>query len=109
MFENGYGYFVVDVTDEDMDVNEKWLVKVIIIEETADDKEEEGEVEYVSKKLVFELIQKFSPDENIVLCFEVEKLPTLYLLEEDKVLLDQKGRMTLNIPLEKYRNGKKAN
>lgn len=86
MFECGYELFVTDITNEDMEITERWLVKVSVIEESID---EDGE-EYINKKLVCELIEKFAPDETLVLSFfEVAKLPILCLGTKERTFLEE--------------------
>lgn len=86
MFENGFEYFVAEITDEDMEITEKWLIKVSIIEKEETSKDGE---EYISRELVLELIRKFAPDETMILGFEVSKLPILYLPMKERLELEE--------------------
>lgn len=70
--------FIADITDEYLEVTERWLIKVSVVDNFEED-EESGE-KLVSRKLVFEVIQKLKSDaEAIELCFEAAKLPVLHL------------------------------
>lgn len=95
MFECGFEIFVTDITNEDMEITERWLVKVSVIEESSDE-DEDGE-EYINKKLVFELINRFAPDETLVLGFEVAKLPILYLGTKERMFLEEGKKAIVNI------------
>lgn len=98
MFENGIGHFIVEITDEDMEVTEKWLVKVSIVEEATCFRVSDGHNgyrPYVSRSLVYELIQKFAPSEEMVLGFEVSKLPILMLSDPNMEDLDWYGRLEI--------------
>lgn len=86
MFENGYEHFIVEITNEDMVITEKWLVKVHLVEAKPDEKDEDGEW-LVNRKMVIELIQQFAPNEEMVLGFEVSKLPVLYLGKKEQMML----------------------
>ena len=88
-------HFVVDITNEDLEVTEKWLIKVSIIEE--EEKDEAGNEEFVSKKMILELIEKFAPTETLVLGFEISKLPGLWLSDHDKENLLKYGKLEFNL------------
>lgn len=86
MSDSKLGYYILEVTDEDLEIAGAWLAKISVAEEETID--EEGEV-YVSRKLVFELIRKLEDENDILkLGFEVSKLPWLRL--------DNKGRWRTN-------------
>lgn len=86
MSDSKLGYYILEVTDEDLEIAGAWLAKISVAEEESID--EEGEV-YVSRKLVFELIRKLEDENDILkLGFEVSKLPWLRL--------DNKGRWRTN-------------
>lgn len=78
MSERILGYCVIDVTDEDMEIAGKWLAKVKIVETKEED--EEGEI-FINRKMVFELIQKFTDD--LELYFEIAKLPGVDLRKRE--------------------------
>ena len=83
--------FVVEITEEDLAITEKWLVKVSILAEEKEDTEEDDGL--VSRKLVFELIQRFAPLEEMVLGFEVSKLPVLNLNDIFRERLGETGKI----------------
>ncbi len=77
--------FLVEVDDEDLAITEKWLVKVSVIEENVDENDE-----LVSKKLVFELIERVAGDDpfkTLELGYELSKLPVLSLTTWQKRML----------------------
>lgn len=89
--------FLPGITDEDLEVTERWLIKVSVIDNDGLD-EEEGIL--VSRKLVYELIQKIEVNNNdasMELCFEVSKLPKIYLTDEQIKLLRSDGRFEVPI------------
>ena len=75
------GIYILDITDEDMEVCERWLIKIsaIEVEETDDD----GEI-FVSRKLIFEIIEKYAPNVDVALelGYEVSKVP-IYVNKKD--------------------------
>lgn len=73
--------YILDITDEDLIVVERWLIKVQILE--VEDLDEDDEV-YVSRKIIFEIIEKYSPTVDIALelGYEVSKLP-IYVRKKD--------------------------
>lgn len=87
-------YFICDIQEEDLEVVEKWLIKVSIIEEPVD--EEDG---LVRRVLVFELVQEILSDEQqkaLELNYEICKLP-LYLSRRDVRMLTANGRFTKEV------------
>lgn len=84
---------VIYIYDDDLEVSEKWLVKVSIIKE---EKVDEGDGLYVNRSYVLELIQRFAPDTLLVLGFEVSKLPVLYLSEHEQTMLGRMGDLRMN-------------
>lgn len=82
---------VIDICDDDLNVTEKWLVKVSIIEEEY----VQSEGEYIKKTLVLELIQRFAPDEEMILGYEVSKLPILCLPKELQTRLERVGDLRI--------------
>ena len=97
MFECGFELFVADITNEDMEITERWLVKVSVIEESSDEDEDEDGEEYINKKLVLELINRFATGETLVLGFEVAKLPILYLGTKERMFLEEGKKAIVNI------------
>ena len=83
------GYYISDITDDDLGVVERWLIKVNVIDENVLTTVSGDEL--VSKKLVLELIARFSPEDTMVLGFEVEKLPVVYLPYGDECRLRSSG------------------
>jgi len=84
-------YFICDIQAEDLEIVEKWLIKVSII----DDPEKEEEDGLVRRKLVFELVQEILNDEEqkaLELGYEICKLP-LYLSSKQSRILKQNGRL----------------
>lgn len=82
-------YFICDIQAEDLEVVEKWLIKVSII----DDPEKDNEEGLVRRKLVFELVQEILNDEEqkaLELNYEICKLP-LYLSSSEAKLLLARG------------------
>lgn len=84
---------VIYIYDDDLEVSEKWLVKVSIIKEEKVDK---GDGIYIQRSYVLELIQRFAPDAEMVLGFEVSKLPVLYLSEHEQTMLGRMGDLRIN-------------
>lgn len=84
---------VIYIYDDDLEVSEKWLVKVSIIKEEKIDK---GDGIYIQRSYVLELIQRFAPDAEMVLGFEVSKLPVLYLSEREQTMLGRMGDLRIN-------------
>lgn len=79
-------YYICDICDEDLEVTERWLIKVSIIDIDVD-----GVL--IQRKLVFELIQEIleNDDEVMKLGFEISKLP-LYISSKESKLLKANGR-----------------
>ncbi len=66
------GYCIIEVTEEDMEVTAKWLARVKIVE--TEEEDEEGEI-FINRQMVFELIRRFTDDDDLELYFEIAKLP----------------------------------
>lgn len=68
------GLYTLDITDEDLNVTEKWLIKVEIIE--VEEIDEDDEV-YVKRKFIFEIIDKYAPNVDVAmeLGYEISKIP----------------------------------
>lgn len=81
-------YGQIEIYDDDLEVSEKWLVKVSLIKE---EKVEKTDGEYIKRAYVIELIQRFAPDKEMVLGFEVSKLPVIYLLDKERLKLERIG------------------
>ena len=89
-------YFISDILDEDLEVVEKWLIKVSIIEDSETDVDD-GE-ELISRKLVFELIAKIEdPTKAMILGFEIAKLPALYLTEGQQRELKDNQKFEIDV------------
>lgn len=89
-------HFYADITDEDLKVTEKWLIKVSVMDN--EDSEEENIL--VSRKLVYELIQRIEVSNNeasLELCFEVSKLPKIHLTKKQIDLLKTEGKFELEM------------
>lgn len=71
-------YQVLDVmiTEEDLEVAERWLIKINVLEESGTD--EDG-TPYISRKLVFDLVQRYR--DPLELSFEIAKLAPLMLTD----------------------------
>ena len=95
LLEEKEATFYAEITDEDLEVTERWLIKVSVI----DNDGYEDEPVLISRKLVYELIQKFegNNDASMELCFEVSKLPKIYLTDEQIKLLRSEGRFEIPI------------
>lgn len=87
---------IVEITNDDLEVTERWLVKVSVIRDVKDEERKDiGADEYVNKLIVIELIQRFAPDDEIVLGFELSKLPVIHLDKTQQLILERIGDLRL--------------